>query len=843
MTNSHLTHVFFFPNRFLSLAENEVGSIDLKKSAVIIISHLDRLVQPHLPTHDCYPEDNECFKSTRMYTLGLIAGALTRNGFPNTALNDNEPMGETLFDIQNTPIVIKRICCTRENVFLLCDKGDVYAFAASRANRISAESPPLRKLEGFCGSTVTDIQAHCEGNHILALNADHKVFAWGPGEDGCLGQGDMASRKTPTIIVALADKCVTRIFAGMTSSAAITISGELYTWGQGMNGLGHATTEDKLSPCLVDSLVGYPIADVALGNSDHPTLCATESGIIFAWGGCCGAPQTPFQLTGLPAVSRIFASARIYVAILHDGSVFEWPRKYIERLCVDFNSAYAKKKMMASDDFDGVPRRLSAFDGRKVIDLAVGSAHCVALTNGGDLFGWGRNDFKQISKSVDRFIVNPVKIAMPSAHFTGLACGTTSTIVFSNLPKMGLRMQEQYIVDLSETTFAYLDKLLTTVSYICNTNKAQQIGDVRPPPSQEMECIYVAALNLLRLQLYAMHLNDVDPKTVGLGEGSALLNSLKSRIIALAGTLNVLKTIQDAAQCTLKIGWAILLPSAAERAQTLTALLQSESGQPSPQYSFMSNLLVSSLMADDNLQIALKQAIHSDADKCLHTHSLPILHLVNQLLSNNTVLTQAKLNQITAGVKKTDDNHNLSSLSGIHLLHRFQRLLFAYVYNLEGEDLLGAEALLEQYTQNVVSLCVSTLTNVYEVATAHNCKDLLASILANDISDTLLYELLLGLVLLHCDKESLVLQHLDWNTSFMPLIKILDKLNRTILDIDAQNVDDLSWPGIVCRNTVKAANNVDHDVLIRKTDLENYVLDGENWIVINGDLYDVRDYR
>lgn len=779
-----------------------------------------------------------------MYTLGLVPGSLMNNGITNLSAND-ALCGETLCDWPNTSIVIKKMCCTRDNIVLLCDIGNVYTFASNRSHKLSPDTSSIKKLDGFGSSIVLDIQAHCEGYHFLALTADHHIFAWGNGEDGCLGFGDTISRKTPTKLLTLADKFVTKIYCGIASSAAITITGELYTWGHGINGnLGHASNDDKLTPSLVEALIGYPICDIALGHIDFTTLCVTDSGTVFAWGGFCGATQTPMQLIGVPIVSRIFSTTRIFIAMMHDGSVYEWPRKYIERLCIDFN-AYAKKKMANSDDFESMPKRLNVFDGKKVIDLAIGSAHCVILTNTGELYGWGRNDFKQIAKISDKYLASPIKMPLPNIHIKGLVCGATSTIIFSNSPKMGLCTQEQYIVDLSETTFTYLDKLLTIVSYSGNVAKtgANTASEIRPPPSQELECIYVAALNLLCLQLYAMHLNGTDARTVGLSEGSPLLISLKTRIIALSGTTNILKTIQDAAQWTLKIGWSILLPSATERAQTLTTLLQSESGTSSPQYSFMTNLLVGSLMADDNLQIALRQAIKSDPDKCVQTHSLPILHLVNQLLSNNTVLTQANLNQITANGQKLNDSQPIRS-PGINLLHRFQRLLFSYAYNLEGEDLAGAESLLEQYIQNVVSLCVNTLTKAYDIATMYNCKEFVASILSNDnITDTLLYELLLGLVLLHCDKQTLILQNLDWNATFMPLIMILDNLNRTILDVDTQDTDDLSWPGIVCRGTARIINNAENDVLIRKDDLENNILDGGCWIILNGDVYDVKDFR
>lgn len=59
-----LIDIFSCKFRFLSLSDNEAGNIDLKKSAVIIISHLDRLVQPHLP-----PIETEVTKSRNPHDL------------------------------------------------------------------------------------------------------------------------------------------------------------------------------------------------------------------------------------------------------------------------------------------------------------------------------------------------------------------------------------------------------------------------------------------------------------------------------------------------------------------------------------------------------------------------------------------------------------------------------------------------------------------------------------------------------------------------------------------------------------------------------------------------------
>ena len=60
---------------------------------------------------------------------------------------------------------------------------------------------------------------------------------------------------------------------------------------------------------------------------------------------------------------------------------------------------------------------------------------------------------------------------------------------------------------------------------------------------------------------------------LGLSAGSRLLTSLRGRVVELASGSGVLGTVQAAAQATLKVGWSALLPTAEERAKTLSTLL------------------------------------------------------------------------------------------------------------------------------------------------------------------------------------------------------------------------------------------------------------------------------
>lgn len=60
----------------------------------------------------------------------------------------------------------------------------------------------------------------------------------------------------PRIIEALRGKEIADIACGGAHSAAITVHGEVYTWGKGRYGrLGHGDSDDQLKPKLVNNIM------------------------------------------------------------------------------------------------------------------------------------------------------------------------------------------------------------------------------------------------------------------------------------------------------------------------------------------------------------------------------------------------------------------------------------------------------------------------------------------------------------------------------------------------------------------------------------------------------------
>ena len=95
-------------------------------------------------------------------------------------------------------------------------------------------------------------------NHSLALASDGRVYAWGSGGVGKLGDNATANRKTPVHVLDPAGtghlSNITEIAAADGHSLALSGAYRLYAWGNNGNGrLGDGTTTNRKLPVLVDS--------------------------------------------------------------------------------------------------------------------------------------------------------------------------------------------------------------------------------------------------------------------------------------------------------------------------------------------------------------------------------------------------------------------------------------------------------------------------------------------------------------------------------------------------------------------------------------------------------------
>jgi hypothetical protein len=194
------------------------------------------------------------------------------------------------------------IAAGQNHSLALKSNGEVWAWGANNVgqlggattNAISSTTPV--QIPGL--SEIIAIATHSD--HSLALKKDGTVWAWGPNDDGELGDGTTITPGTPVKVKDLVG--VTAIATGLGHSLAVKADGTVWAWGRNESGeLGFGTTDNTPHPTpgqvqvqpLVESsahtpIVGVPsvlteVKDVAAGESF--SLALNKDGtVLWAWG-------------------------------------------------------------------------------------------------------------------------------------------------------------------------------------------------------------------------------------------------------------------------------------------------------------------------------------------------------------------------------------------------------------------------------------------------------------------------------------------------------------------------------------------------------------------------------
>jgi len=323
-----------------------------------------------------------------------------------------------------------------QTLFATTSDGRVYATGYGAGGRLgiggsdSVAVPTL--LESLQHVVIKKVAINSGGKHCLALSSEGEVYSWGEGEDGKLGHGNKLPCDRPRVIESLRGKDIVDIACGGAHSAAITASGELYTWGKGRYGrLGHGDSDDQLKPKLVEALIGYCVTDVACGSGDAQTLCITDDDNVWSWGDGdygklgrggsdgCKIPTKIDSLTGLNIV-KVECGSQFSVALSSNGSVYTWGKGDYHRLGHGLDEHVRR------------PKKVSALQGKKIICISTGALHCVVCTDQGEVFTWGDNDEGQLGDGTTTGIQKPRLVAaLQTKKINRVACGSAHTVAWS----------------------------------------------------------------------------------------------------------------------------------------------------------------------------------------------------------------------------------------------------------------------------------------------------------------------------------------------------------------------------------------------------------------------------
>eukprot|EP00644_Phytophthora_capsici_P012463 jgi/Phyca11/121940/e_gw1.46.437.1 len=193
-------------------------------------------------------------------------------------------------------------------------------------------------------------------NHRVAISLDGQLFSWGrPGT--ILPSSELGHRYatgTPHRVVAASDLFFTHVCCGQHHSAAITDTGDLYTWGRNFEGqLGH---HFKTLPKQVNSVLN----------------------------GICAWPKYVGFFLGKPRVVSVSCGNTFTAVLLADGRVY----------LLGGGSLRPESKNPQSSSNHLILER--GEKGAPFVAVASGYEHILAVTDAGELFSWGLNTFGQL---------------------------------------------------------------------------------------------------------------------------------------------------------------------------------------------------------------------------------------------------------------------------------------------------------------------------------------------------------------------------------------------------------------------------------------------------------------
>lgn len=192
------------------------------------------------------------------FSTAGVGGTIAHHGARDTTPCLSTPTRvETLKDL-----FISQVSCGTEHAACITNEGKVLTWGGGERGKLGLGSG--NEEDAYTPQPVVGLddkrvcQVSCGAFHTLSVTTDGTVYAWGSGKDGKLGLGDVAYCPyferdnagqpfvaAPHLVTQLATRntVVTQVSAGSAHSAAVTESGEVFTWGCGKSGkLGHGAS-------------------------------------------------------------------------------------------------------------------------------------------------------------------------------------------------------------------------------------------------------------------------------------------------------------------------------------------------------------------------------------------------------------------------------------------------------------------------------------------------------------------------------------------------------------------------------------------------------------------------
>jgi uncharacterized repeat protein (TIGR02543 family) len=234
----------------------------------------------------------------RIYTWGYNFYGQLGNGITAEQLI---PVDITTFFNLNQDEIIIQISLGTSHSSALTSQGRIFTWGSNTYGQLGygeidyeANHTPIDITSSFDLEIEEKITlVSLGGSHSSVITSSGRIFMWGNGSFGQIGNGMMGTVKYPVPIDITAkfslglDEKINKVTLGTFHSSAITSSGRIFTWGyNGYGQLGNNPSMSQSDPTDItvffNLLYEEIIIDVNLGANSSSVI--TSEGRVFTWG-------------------------------------------------------------------------------------------------------------------------------------------------------------------------------------------------------------------------------------------------------------------------------------------------------------------------------------------------------------------------------------------------------------------------------------------------------------------------------------------------------------------------------------------------------------------------------
>jgi alpha-tubulin suppressor-like RCC1 family protein len=295
---------------------------------------------------------------------------------------------DSLFNT-NIPILvsnlnnIKQISTSGHHTLALTEDGQVYSFGNNQFGQLGIEHYDFIDKFTLIPGINNIIQISAGENHSLLLSQNGEIYSFGCGRCGQLGFGDYKNRITPTLVPNINN--IIQISAGGYYSLLLNKNGEIYSFGTSVFGqLGLENYQSQNTPTLIpmNYFNNSPIVQISAGA--YHSLALSIDGNVYSFG--CGKSGRlglgnnndknrptliPTNYFNNQHISHVSAGLDFSLIVTENGQLYSFGDKFYHRLGI-------KEKYR-----ENIPTLITDFEN--VIDISLGGQGFLMVNKYGEI--------------------------------------------------------------------------------------------------------------------------------------------------------------------------------------------------------------------------------------------------------------------------------------------------------------------------------------------------------------------------------------------------------------------------------------------------------------------------